>query len=88
MPVGIKLRVSELCGDALLQTFGDEVFKPFGFLVNILDRKIQKNLALLLLLKSKALQEPTDASFRKAETTSSHLKSQMVACTDCHMPAS
>ena len=34
MPMGIKLRMSEFCRDALLEPLGDEMFKPLGLLVN------------------------------------------------------
>ena len=41
MPVGIELRMSEFCGDAFLKTFGDEMFKPLGLLVDFFDRVIE-----------------------------------------------
>ena len=37
MPVRVELRVAQLCGDALLEPFRNEMFKALSFLVNLFD---------------------------------------------------
>ena len=41
MPVRIKLWVTQLCGDALLEAFRDEMLEAFRFLVNLFERVVQ-----------------------------------------------
>src|SRR5579862_3678752 len=41
MPVGIEFRMAKLRGDAFLEPFGDEMFKPFSLLMNFFHRIIE-----------------------------------------------
>ena len=41
MPVRIELRVAQLCGDALLEPFRNEMFKALSLLVNLFDGVVQ-----------------------------------------------
>lgn len=41
MPVRIELRLTQLCRNALFESFRNEMFKALGFLVNLFQRIVE-----------------------------------------------
>ena len=41
MTVGICLGISQLCGDSVLQPFGDKVFQPFSLFVHFIPWEVE-----------------------------------------------